>query len=86
MWQLGAAALRTIHVVDRLKGMMRAALALARLAVFLDRKHGSLLRADDNGKYGYQRNVNPSKHERRAFYPPNGKGGYIMRDVGFCQD
>ena len=41
--QLGAPALRTAHIMDRLKRLVRSALAFARLAVFLDRKHCELL-------------------------------------------
>jgi len=37
--KLGVAALGAAHVVDRLEGLMSPALALARLGMFLDRKH-----------------------------------------------
>src|SRR6185437_13351042 len=39
MRKLGAAALGASNVVNRLKRMMRTTFALARFAVFLDRKH-----------------------------------------------
>jgi len=47
MRQLGVAALRTAHVMNRLERVVGAALALAGFAVALNRKHGcfSLLRA-----------------------------------------
>jgi hypothetical protein len=44
MRQLGITALRATHVMNRLKGLMRSALALAALGMFLDRKH-------DNSKF-----------------------------------
>src|SRR5688572_16972746 len=41
--ELGVAALGAADVVDRLEGQVGAALALARLAVLLNRKHDGLL-------------------------------------------
>src|SRR5258708_343663 len=37
--KLRASALRAPHVMDRLKGVVRTPLTLARFTVFLDRKH-----------------------------------------------
>jgi len=47
--ELGVAALGAADVVDGLKGVVRATLALSGFAVFLNRKHDQLLRAGHTG-------------------------------------
>src|SRR5947209_8585557 len=76
MRQLGAAALRAADVMDRPQGMMGAAFALARLAVFLNREHdqsptihpGPPTLASAAGAEGCK-TLFSNKEQRRAWQP-----------------
>src|SRR5688500_1943023 len=72
--ELGAAALLAAVVVNRLKRHVRATLALARLAVFLDRKHDTTPAGNPRARRGSKApraagersNVGPINEQRRA--------------------
>jgi hypothetical protein len=82
MGQLGISALRTTHVMNGRQGVMRAAFALTRLTVFLDRLHEATP-ARSPSRYWPERrrilisNQIPTKSNGGQLYPPIQRGATL---------